>query len=198
MINVFHPAKNYYFRKINFFNMHAYRFRIISDDNEEFLRVVDVLANQTFEAFHQFLTQTCKLKGMELASFYLCDNEWHKKREVTLMDMAMEEGQEEEQDSGKKKVLIMKDVEMRLIINDPHQKILYVFDFIKMITLSIELMKIVDAETTEIYPKIIDSKSELQLNPLTDDVFLEELLTDEEELKNLNSDSIEPDTEDMN
>lgn len=175
--------------------MHAYRFRINSDENEDFLRVVDVLASQTFEEFHNALVQTCKFKEMELASFYLCDNEWHKRIEITLMDM---EDDEEEEQENKKKALIMKDIKMRQIINDPHQKILYVFDFMKMITLNIELVKVIDADMSLRYPYFVESLSELHLQIQNDDLFSEELLADDDAINNLNSDSIEPDPDEMN
>ncbi|PLW91751.1 MAG: hypothetical protein C0592_14165 [Marinilabiliales bacterium] len=181
--------------------MHAYRFRINSDDNEEFLRVIDVLANQTFEEFHNTLVSTCKFKEMELASFYLCDNEWHKKREITLMDMNVDGEEEDEEQQARKKVLIMKDIKMRQIINDPHQKILYVFDFMKMITLNIELMKILEADMEEKYPLILEQNSELHLHARSDmDIFSEELLTeDDDALNNLSEENMDNDAaDDMN
>ena len=95
----------------------------------------------------------------------------------------------------------MKDVKMRQIINDPHQKILYVFDFMKMITLNIELSKIVDADMTEKYPLIIQKESELHLQTKEDlDIFPEELLSDDDDaLSNLNSDGMDSDAgEEMN
>ncbi|HPB01905.1 MAG TPA: hypothetical protein PLZ67_03045, partial [Bacteroidales bacterium] len=97
--------------------MHAYKFRVTSDENDEFLREIEVLANQTFEDFHKVLVRTCKLAGNELASFYLCDNQWRKRREITLMDMNMESDEDEEKKSEAN--LIMKDVKLNQIINDP-------------------------------------------------------------------------------
>ncbi|MBN2729213.1 MAG: hypothetical protein JXR53_08300 [Bacteroidales bacterium] len=179
--------------------MHAYRFRINSDENEDFLRVVEVLANQSFEEFHNALVQTCKFKEMELASFYLCDNEWHRKKEITLMDMDLEDDNRDDDEDQKaaKKVLIMKDVRMKQIINDPHQKILYVFDFIKMITLNIELVKIVEADLNLDYPQIIDQQSELHLAPQGGlDLFPDDVLSETDDaLIDLNEDSLDPDIE---
>lgn len=175
--------------------MHAYRFRISSDDNEEFLRVIDVLANQTFEDFHNTLVSTCKFNERELASFYLCDNEWHKKREITLMDMNVDDDEEDEEHQLRKKVLVMQDVKMNQVINDPHQKILYVFDFMKMITLNIELVKILEADMENKYPLIVQQESELNLlSTYQSDLFSEELLSDDDVgLSNLGEDSIDED-----
>ncbi len=178
--------------------MHAYRFRINSDDNDEFLRIIDVLANQTFEDFHNALVKTCRFKSRELASFFLCNNEWHKKQEITLLDMniEMEESEEDEDDSEKNspKVLIMKDHKLNQIIDDPHQKILYVFDFLKMITLNMELIKVVDTDEMIEYPHIVEKQSELHLSSKENlDMMSDDLLISSDDLSDFND--ITPDIE---
>jgi len=162
--------------------MHAYKFRITSDENDEFLREIDVLANQTFEDFHKSLVSTCKFEGNELASFYLCDNQWRKRREITLMDMTMDGDDDEKKDDN---TIIMKDAKLNQIINDPHQKMLYVYDYLKMITLNIELVKIAQADLTFHFPVISKEASEI-LTPLikTTKIIEEEVVFDEDELNN--------------
>jgi hypothetical protein len=163
--------------------MHAYKFRITSDENDEFLREIDVLANQTFEDFHKSLVNTCKFAGNELASFYLCDNQWRKRREITLMDMNM--GGDDDEKHGDS-TIIMKDAKLNQIIDDPHQKMLYVYDYLKMITLNIELLKIAPADMTYHFPVVSKEISEI-LTPLAKTTKIiddEEVVFDEEELNN--------------
>jgi len=162
--------------------MHAYKFRVTSDENDEFLREIDVLANQTFEEFHKCLVRTCKFAGNELASFYLCDNQWRKRREITLMDMNMESDMDEEKTPESN--LIMKDVKMNQIINDPHQKMIYVYDYLNMYTVYLELIKIGQADLTLHFPIVSKEISDIiappsKINKIVED---EEVVFDEEEL----------------
>ncbi|MGD9493406.1 MAG: hypothetical protein AB7V36_08615 [Bacteroidales bacterium] len=162
--------------------MHAYKFRVTSDENDEFLREIEVLANQTFEDFHKVLVRTCKLAGNELASFYLCDNQWRKRREITLMDMNMESDEDEEKKSEAN--LIMKDVKLNQIINDPHQKLIYVYDYLNMYMVNIELVRIGQANLTLHFPIVSKEVSDIiappsKINRLVED---EEVVFDEDEL----------------
>ncbi len=67
--------------------MHAYRFRMLHEDQEDFLRDFDILASQSFADFHQIIKQSVELSGNELASFFVCDRNWRKKKEITLINM---------------------------------------------------------------------------------------------------------------
>ncbi len=158
--------------------MHAYKFRVTSDDHDEFLREIEVLANQSFEDFHRTLVASCKFAGNELASFYLCDNQWRKKHEITLMDMGSGNGSD---DGG---TTIMKDARLNKIINDPHQKIIYVYDYLSMFTLYIELVKIGAADMTIQYPRVLKEVSDIMLPQLNKTAMVdEEEVIDEEDLR---------------
>ena len=76
--------------------MHAYRFRLLAEDQDEFLRDIDILANQTFEDFHRALIAMFNLNSEELASFYICDNKWRRIKELTLIDMGHDEDFDDE------------------------------------------------------------------------------------------------------
>ncbi|MPM08217.1 hypothetical protein SDC9_54529 [bioreactor metagenome] len=176
--------------------MHAYKFRITSDESDEFLREIDVLANQTFEDFHKTLVSTCKFAGNELASFYLCDNQWRKRREITLVDMNMADDDEDEKMSAPN--IIMKDAKLNQVINDPHQKMIYVYDYLNMFTVNIELIKIGQADLTMHFPLITKEISDIiapptKLSRMVD----EEEVFNEEELQGGEESSEEGDDENM-
>lgn len=174
--------------------MHAYKFRLTSDENDEFIREISVLANQTFEDFHKCIVNTCKFPGNELASFYLCDNQWHKRQEITLMDMSDEDLDESDfdEEESKKPILVMKDVKLNKAINDPHQKLIYIYDFFNLFTLEIELIKIIKVDSTENYPKVELAESDIIIKHVVPSsiiegeeyVFLEEELSDDLDLDN--------------
>lgn len=179
----------------NFQSMHVYRFRITSDENDEFLREVDVLANQTFEDFHNCLVKTCKFSGNELASFYLCDNQWRKRREITLMDMNVEMYDEDESNSKSEPNLIMKDARLNKTINDPHQKMLYVYDYLNMYTVNIELVKIFQGDITLQFPIVTKEISDIiapptKLSKIDEE---EEFIFNEDELNSSDNDLQEGD-----
>ncbi len=157
--------------------MHIYKFRILLEDNEQFFREIDVKANQTFEVFHQTLAASAGFDLSEMSSFYICDSKWNKQLELCLCDMsaAGEDPLEEEDDLGKKKpalpVRTMCDTRLKDVIIDPHQHIIYVYDFLKMYTFYIELFKIKEADEKVQYPLIVKSTGAIAKppTPITDD-----------------------------
>lgn len=143
--------------------MHAYRFRMLNDDQEDFLRDFDILASQTFLDFHNLIRESVELPGNELASFFVCDRNWRKKKEITLISM-QEESQEEIDDDDRRSprknripVCEMDKVKVKDIIDDPHQRLLYEYDFLNPKSFFVELMKIVDGEKNIQYPLCIKS-----------------------------------------
>jgi len=148
--------------------MHLYRFRLLAEEQEDFLRDYDILASQTFLEFHDLIKETVELKGNELASFFICDRNWRKKKEITLMDMNDDENQPEidEDDDEKPKssrlpTFEMAKVKIKDIIDDPHQRLLFEYDFLNPKSFYIELMKIIDADKNETYPKCVKSVGKL-------------------------------------
>lgn len=147
--------------------MHAYRFRMLLDDQEDFLRDFDILSSQTFLDFHNLIRESVELQGNELASFFVCDRNWRKKREITLMNM-QDDFQDEEDDDDvrtpkKNRIPVyeMDKVKVKDIIDDPHQRLLYEYDFLNPKTFFVELTKIVDADKTKTYPVCIKSTGKL-------------------------------------
>jgi len=140
--------------------MHTYRFRILSEENEDFLLDIEVKATQTFLDFHHAIKQHCNITTNELASFYLCDDKWRKKTEIMLIDMSEEPAEGEQP----KPVLLMENALMNQVINNPHQKFLYVYDFLKMHTFYLEMMKICTSDPNVQYPALIKKEGEINLN----------------------------------
>ena len=152
--------------------MHIYRFRILLDDNDQFFREIDIRANQTFEEFHKAIGRSADFSLTEMASFYLCDSKWNKQQELTLCDLEIqEEDLNEEDDEGifKKKtipVAMMCNTKMKDVIIDPHQRIIYIYDFLRMHTFFIELFKIRAAEEGVKYPLVVKSTGFIAKPPM--------------------------------
>jgi len=149
--------------------MHVYRFRLLYEDQEDFLRDFDILSSQTFTDFHNLIRQSVELPGNELASFFVCDRNWRKKREITLLNMQNEVEEEDDYDARrgpkpfKMPVSEMHKVRIKDIIDDPHQRLLYEYDFLNPKVFFIELTRILEAGNKEQYPYCVKSAGKLTL-----------------------------------
>lgn len=149
--------------------MHVYKFRILSEEQNDFVRDIEISSNQTFEDFHKILLQTSGLDGKELASFHITNGKWMKSKEITLIDMMQEEKdfqqefEENEEEETFQKTFIMKDSRLKDFIDDPHQRMIYEYDFLKLKTFYIELIRIAQAKNNIDYPVCVRSKGELEL-----------------------------------
>lgn len=150
--------------------MHAYRFRMLMDDQEDFLRDFEILSSQTFLDFHNLIRESVELQGNELASFFVCDRNWRKKKEITLINMKddFQDDEEEDEDSRSPKknripVYEMDKVKIKDIIDDPHQRLLYEYDFLNPKIFFVELSKIVEGDKTKTYPLCAKSTGKITI-----------------------------------
>jgi hypothetical protein len=147
--------------------MQAYRFRLLFEEQDDFLRDIEIKPGQTFKDFHDIIVQSTELEGNELASFFICDPRWNKQREITLIDMGVKIPDTDFDDDERKPVvvplpvMIMEDVKIREVIDDPHQRILFEYNFLNPRTFFIELLKIVDADPKRVYPVCVKKEGTL-------------------------------------
>jgi hypothetical protein len=141
--------------------MHVYKFKVNLEDQDNFYREIEILANQTFEDLHKVIIECGDFEGHELASFYLCDSVWKKMQEITLFDMNIDDEDDKEQIEMKNPLLTMDKAKFKNVINDPHQKIIYIYDYLEMWTFLLELYKISEADEKIIYPRIAKSSGKI-------------------------------------
>ena len=158
--------------------MYYYKFRVYFDEVEDFVRDVEILANDNFESLHKLLYECIGLKGNEFAAFSICDPKWNKQKEITLMDTSDEEEvsepeyDEEDEYSTKSHLpnFIMHDAILKDFISDPHQHILYEYDFMNPKTFYLELQKVAKTEDTAGFPKCTYKSQELPVQLTAADV----------------------------
>ena len=179
--------------------MHTYKFRMILENQDDFVRDYEIRSNQSFLELYNIIRQTVTLRGNELASFFICDSKWRKKKEITLLDMKDESiadtTNEDEKDEFRKPtkklpVFIMENAKIKDFIEDPAQRILLEYDFMNPTVFFIELFKIFDAKEGTVYPQCVKKEGELILPyhltdqsiplPDDDDELLSEFDEDEE------------------
>lgn len=133
--------------------MNIYKFRVILDTDEDVFRDIEIGTESTFEELHEAIMHAFDFSGDEMASFYMSDEEWEKGQEITLLEMGMDAGlpfDGEDPDV----VLVMKQVSLKDMIKLPSEKILYVFDFMRMWCFYIELMAHKKAAPSTLYPRV--------------------------------------------
>ena len=150
--------------------MYYYKFRVYFDEVEDFVRDVEISASDNFESLHHLLYECIGLKGNEFAAFSICDQKWNKQKEITLMDTSEEEDMAEEPEyddedsfSTKSRLprFVMKDAILKDFITDPHQHILYEYDFIDPKTFYIEFQKVAQTDKPEEFPRCTHQKGTL-------------------------------------
>jgi hypothetical protein len=126
-----------------------YRFKVWFEDVEDVTRWIDVKPSHSFLDFHNIIQESIGFDKKEFASFYISDDKWRKLMEISLEDMQMGE-----EDQNSDPVMLMKDSRMRDFINDPHQRFVYITDFVANWTLFCELQAIADEQPKKEYPLI--------------------------------------------
>ena len=120
-----------------------YRFKVWFEEDEDINRVIDIQPTATFLDLHNIVLDSIGFNKKEASSFYVSDDNWRKGKEVTLME------------NGSK--LLMDKVKINELVNDPHQKFLYITDFKEQWALHIELQSIQNDVKGIKYPLISKS-----------------------------------------
>jgi hypothetical protein len=127
--------------------MALYKFKLTFEEYEDISRVIEIKSSQTFFEFHKAILDSVGFDQKQMASFYMSNDTWKKEQEITLEDMS------DDRDENSIPIPTMKDSRLSMFVNDPHQKIVYVYDFIEMWTMHLELVAIEMKEKTGIkYP----------------------------------------------
>ncbi len=131
--------------------MAVYRFRITYEDHDDVYRDIEIRSTQTFDEFHRAIQESIGFDNSKQASFFMSDDLWHRGTEIA-QDMGQRMSEEERKNSR-----FMHKSKLADYIDDPHQKILYVFDPEKEWVFNIELLKVVQDDGKSTYPKCIKS-----------------------------------------
>ena len=128
--------------------MSVYRFRVSFEDQPEVNRVIDISADQTFEDFNRVIIKSINFKEGEFASFYIDYQNADDTIEISLSDL---------QSENDETVLLMSDIKIKELIQGNIDNITYIYDFIELWTLKIELMSNKGEKVSKTkYPVIIE------------------------------------------
>lgn len=111
-----------------------YRFTLISDESDEFIREIQIDPEATFYDFHEAILKSVGYTNDQMTSFFICDDDWEKEKEITLEAM---------DDNPEIDSWVMKETRLNDLIEDEKQKLLYVFDYMTERCFFIELTEII-------------------------------------------------------
>ena len=128
-----------------------YKFRAILDAEEDIFRDIAIDDNDTLEDLHNALVNAFGFDGLEVASFYTCDDTRNQEDEIPMFDTGDAPGE----------IRTMADFQLHEILHEEQTKIIYVYDFINMWTFLVELAAVEEPVPGATYPDLLFSHGEM-------------------------------------
>lgn len=128
----------------------VFRFRMLSDENDRFVRDYEVLYDTSLLDFHRFILQSLEYEEC-MTSFFTADDRWEKLREFTLMEMGDTPGEGPE---------TMENVTLGQIIHHHRDRLIYLFDMFGDRAYYLELTGVCEADPEASYPREIYAVAE--------------------------------------
>lgn len=126
--------------------MNILQFRVVVDNTDGIFRDIQIARTANFQEFHDAIISAFGFSGMEMASFYISNDEWDKGEEIALMDIMA--------DPGEDPVRIMADTAMNELVGSVGDKMLYLYDFMRMWIFYVELVSTTEEITDITYPNV--------------------------------------------
>ena len=118
----------------------VFRFLILSDEADDFKREIKIDSEATFLDLYNAIMDAVGYTKDQMCSFFICDDDWSKNTEITLVEMDTTS----EVDS-----YIMEDTSLEELLEDEHQKLLFVFDYMTERAFFMELREIIPGKDLE-------------------------------------------------
>ena len=111
-----------------------YKFRLLSDEAEDFRRDIEIDSEATFLDLHKAILESVGYPDDQMTSFFICNDNWIKEQEITLEDM----GSRSDEDN-----YVMSETVIGDFFEEETQRMMYVFDPLADRVFFMELSKIV-------------------------------------------------------
>lgn len=115
-----------------------FNFRIVSDGADTFKREIKIDAQSTFLDLKNAICDSVGYDKTMMDSFFICDDGWEKRKEITYEDMDLDSDQE---------AWLMDDAVLEDFIDDEGQKVLYVFDYMTDRAMFMEMTEMIPGKT---------------------------------------------------
>jgi hypothetical protein len=158
--------------------MPGLKFRVLldSDNQEEIFRDILISDLDNFENFFHTILTAFEFKGKEIGSFYVSNDDWDKGHEINLLDMSYDD------DAIDAPSAVMKDAIIKDFLEEPDQKFILVYDFMRMWIFLIELIGFDknDPEKPSILLSIGKPPSEQSKDIMDENLFIDNQNPDDE------------------
>ncbi|HOZ31175.1 MAG TPA: hypothetical protein PLL66_09675 [Bacteroidales bacterium] len=109
------------------------KYRIISGEDENFVRDIEIFSDTTFEDLHLAIQSSCDYDSSLLTTFYLSNKSWDKLDEI-VQELIDAESQED--------VRLMRETKLDYFQPTVGQRYIYIFDFFSVRAFFIEIVNI--------------------------------------------------------
>ena len=116
----------------------VFNFRIVSDEVDNFRREINIDSSATFLDLRNAICDAVGYNKNEMCSFFLCDENWEKEKEITLEDMGSDSSED---------VWLMDESILSDFIEDEGQHLLFVFDYMTDRAFFIKMKEIMPKKT---------------------------------------------------
>lgn len=114
-----------------------YRFLMLSEENDFFRREIQIDSEATFAELNDYLMDHMRYERQEMTTFHICDDEWNKLQEVTLLDMGM---------SSEHDTYLMDSTRLEDLLEDKGQRLLFIFDMLSERGFFMELIGLIPGQ----------------------------------------------------
>ena len=111
-----------------------YKFVILSDEVDDFRRDILIDSDATFYDLHEAILDSVGYKKDQMTSFFICDEDWMKEKEITMVEMDT---------SSDEDSYVMDSIRLSDLLDEERQRLLYVFELLTERAFFMELKEIV-------------------------------------------------------
>lgn len=116
-----------------------YRFSIISNEVEDFIREIKIDSDATFFDLQEAILSACQYDNKQITSFFTCSDRWEKEQEILMEDLGYGRSDED--------TYLMKDTRLSELLEDEKQRMVFIFDPLEERMFLIELTEIIFGKT---------------------------------------------------
>ena len=111
-----------------------YKFVIVSDEAENFKLQIAIDSSATFMQLRNVILDAAGYSKEQMDSFYICDEDWSKEKEVTCIDMDTDSDED---------IWIMDDTQLDELIEEEGQRMKFVFDYMTERFFKVKLKEVI-------------------------------------------------------
>lgn len=124
------------------------RIRVVLDTEEDVIRDIEISVFESFTVLHESIVKAFNIELGEMASFFVSNQDWEQGEEISLVDFGAISGE----------ARLMENVSLEDHLNEEGGRMIYVYDFLKLWTFFIEVIKVDTAQIED--PEIFVIKGE--------------------------------------